>query len=56
MSREKGAKNLSPREQRMLARIEAMKAENRALKAKFQGKLEVKDARIRELKVKLEKS
>ena len=53
MGREKGAKNLSLREQKLVARIEALKAENRAQKEKFQGKLKVKDARIRELRSKV---
>jgi hypothetical protein len=53
MGREKGAKNLSLREQRLAARIEALKVENRAQKEKFQGKLRVKDARIRELRSKV---
>ncbi len=53
MGREKGAKNLSLREQRLLTRVEALKAEKRALKEKLQGQLKVKDARLRELKSKL---
>lgn len=53
MGREKGDKNLSLREQRLIARIEALKADNRAQKEKYQGKLKVKDARIRELKSKM---
>jgi hypothetical protein len=51
--RVKGDKNLSPREQTLKARIEALKAESRAQKEKYQGKLKVKDARIRELKSKI---
>jgi hypothetical protein len=52
MPRVKGDKNLSLREQTLKARIEALKAENRAQKEKCQGKLKVKDARIRELRAK----
>lgn len=53
MGREKGAKNMSLREQKLIARIEALKADNRAQKEKLQGKLKVKDARIRELRSKV---
>ena len=50
MAREKGSKNFSPREQRLVAKIEALKAELRAQKDKFLGKLKVREARIKELK------
>lgn len=43
----------SLREDRLKARIEALKAEKKAKLEKCQGKLKVKDARIRELKAKL---
>jgi hypothetical protein len=53
MGREKGSKNMSLRELRLAARIEALKAENRAQKEKFQGTIKVKDASIRELRSKV---
>lgn len=53
MGREKGAKGLTLREQKLLARIEALKTEKKAQKETFQGKLKVKDARIRELRAKV---
>jgi hypothetical protein len=53
MSRAKGDKNLSLREQRLIARIEGLKAEIRAQKEKSLAKLKVRDARIRELKSKV---
>ena len=53
MGRAKGDKNLTLREQRLMVRIENLKAENRAQKEKCQGKLRVKDARIKELKAKM---
>jgi hypothetical protein len=53
MSREQGSKNYSLREQRLIARIEALKAENKAQKETFKGTLKVKDARIKELKSKV---
>jgi hypothetical protein len=53
MPREKGSKNFTLREDRLKARIDALKIEKKAQIEKYKGKLKVKDARIRELKAKL---
>jgi hypothetical protein len=53
MARARGDKNLSAREQRLKARIEVLKAENRSQKERCKAELEIKNARIRELKAKM---
>ena len=52
MAREEGSKNFSPREMRLKAENEALKAKLKAEQAKAKANIMVKDARIRELKAK----
>lgn len=54
MPRAHGDKNLSAREQRLKARIEVLKAENRSQNERCKAELKIKDARIRELTKKLQ--
>jgi hypothetical protein len=53
MARARGDGNLSAREQRLKAKIEVLKAENRAQKERSKAELKIKDARIRELKTRM---
>ena len=52
MAREEGSKNFSPREMRLRAENEALKAKVKAVQAAAQANAKVKDARIKELKAK----
>ena len=52
MAREEGSKNFSPREMRLRAENEALKATLKAEQAKAKATLMAKDARIKELKAK----
>lgn len=53
MARSVGDKNYSPREERLVASNQALKAEINALKRRKTAELEARDARIRELRKKL---
>jgi hypothetical protein len=52
MAREEGSKNFSPREMRLRAENEALKAKLKGEQASAKANAKVKDARIKELKAK----